>query len=71
MLYTDYDHIAVIYSCNHIKLNGECQSGREKVWVIGRTTQLNDAQLQYVEQLLQDVCIDPARLQFIPSGNGN
>ncbi|XP_072045486.1 uncharacterized protein [Amphiura filiformis] len=68
VLHTDYDNIAVIYSCHTIvPETGECQAGREKAWVIGRTTQLTDEQLQYVQQLLEGVCVDPARLHFVPS----
>ena len=68
MLYTDYDNLAIIYSCGRLTDAGTCQPNGVKLWVIGRTIDLTDTQLQHVEKVLEGVCLEYSALHMVPTG---
>ncbi|XP_041480848.1 uncharacterized protein LOC121428339 isoform X2 [Lytechinus variegatus] len=67
IVYTDYTHYALVYSCGTKNLDGTCQEDAAKVWLLSRHPKMSDFARSYLVSRMRDLCMDPRNLVDTPS----
>ncbi|XP_061198315.1 uncharacterized protein LOC133206384 [Saccostrea echinata] len=60
VLYTDYNHIAILYSCEAKPkelVDGVCPKEHRYVWILAKKTSLTEAENKMAKDMAADVCV--------------
>ena len=67
MLYTDYDHAALVYVCGEKLHGGEsCAPDKEMVLGLSRTDHIRDEEVRAMVDKLQTTCFTQDDVQWYP-----
>ena len=66
VLFTDYDHFAIIHACGYWNSDGTCRRPGEQVNILSRTATLDEAHLLQAYEILEHrACV--TRRDLIPT----
>ena len=67
VLYTDYDHAALMYMCAELRHGGtSCAPNKEFVFGLSRTSHINDAQVRAMLETMSESCFSQDDFQWFP-----
>ena len=67
MLYTDYDHAALMYMCAELRHDQtSCAPNREVVFGLSRTTHIRDQQVRAMLDTMSESCFTQDDFRWFP-----
>ena len=67
VLYTDYDHAALVYVCGELRHDGDsCAPDKEFVYGLSRTLDIRDAEVRDMIDAMDTTCFTQDDVQWYP-----